>query len=295
MTNFRITQRSVGERTLAGLQGNLARLGKLQEQLSSGKLIAKPSDDPTGTVSAMQLRAQERTQQQWSRNAADGVAWLNTTDSTLTGMLSQVRRVRELTLQGANTGAAGPQAREAMAAEVDKIKESLLGDANTKYLDRPIFGGTTGGATAYDSAGTYVGQGAGVYRTAGDGAAVRVDVTGPEVFGSGATSLFNVVQQVADDLRTNPDNLNADLGALDGAMKNLTNKLADVGARSNRLDSMRQAADDTLISLQSRQSEVEFIDLPKTIVELQMQQNAYQAALGATQRVVTPSLVEFLK
>ncbi|MGN6331583.1 MAG: flagellar hook-associated protein FlgL [Motilibacteraceae bacterium] len=295
MTTFRITQRSVGERTLAGLQTNLARMGKLQEQLSSGKLISKPSDDPTGTVSALQIRSQVRTQQQWSRNASDGVGWLNTTDTTLTGMLGEVRRVRELALQGANSGAAGQDAREAMAAEVDKIKESLISDANTRYLDRPIFGGTTGGTAAYASDGTFLGQTAGVYRTAGDGAPVRIDVTGPEVFGSGASSLFAVVQQVSDDLRNNPASLSNDLGAIDGAMKNLTNRLSDVGARSNRLDTMRQAAEDAAGSLTNHLADVESIDLPATVVQLQLQQTAYQAALGATSRVVTPSLIDFLR
>lgn len=298
MTTFRITQRSVGERTLAGLQGNLARLGKLQEQLSSGKLISKPSDDPTGTVSAMQLRSQVRTAQQWSRNAEDGVAWLNTTDSTLTGMLTSLQRVRDLVVQGSNTGALNPQAQQALAAEVSSIRASLLSDANTKYLDRPIFGGTTPQAQAYDpSTGTFTGQPAGVYRTAGDGDPVRVDVTGPEVFGADtdSTQLFTVLDTITKDLTGNPSALSTDLGNLDTAMKRITTKLADVGARSNRLDGLRQAADDNVTTLQSRQAEIDSIDLPKTIVELQLQQTAYQAALGATSKVVTPSLVEFLK
>jgi flagellar hook-associated protein 3 FlgL len=58
---------------------------------------------------------------------------------------------------------------------------------------------------------------------------------------------------------------------------------------------MRQAADDRVLSLTGQLSEVEDIDLPKTITELQLQQTAYQAALAATARVVQPSLVDFLR
>ena len=58
---------------------------------------------------------------------------------------------------------------------------------------------------------------------------------------------------------------------------------------------MRQAADDRVIDLNSQLSNVEDIDLPKTITDLQLQQTAYQAALAATAKVVQPSLVDFLR
>jgi flagellar hook-associated protein 3 FlgL len=49
------------------------------------------------------------------------------------------------------------------------------------------------------------------------------------------------------------------------------------------------------MSLTSSLTEIEDIDLPRTIVELQMQQVAYEAALGATQKIITPSLADFLR
>lgn len=295
MSTFRITQRAVGERTLAGLQGNLSRLGKLQEQLSSGKLVSRPSDSPTGTVAAMQLRSEIRVNGQWSRNAQDGLGWLGTIDTTLTSALGSARRVRDLTLQGMSTGSSSPQTREALAVEVESLRDGLLALANTNYLDRPVFGGTTGGGSAYADDGTYVGQPVGVSRTVASGSPVRVDVTGPEVFGTGEQDLFVVLGDIARNLRQDPASLGADLGRLDTAMRTVQTTLADVGARYGRVEQMRQAADDRVITLRTSLSDVEDIDLPKTIVELQLSQVAYEAALGATQRVVTPSLVEFLR
>ena len=57
MSNFRITQRGLGMNVLRHLQGNLGEMQKLQEQMSSGRSISKPSDSPTGTVSALRLPA----------------------------------------------------------------------------------------------------------------------------------------------------------------------------------------------------------------------------------------------
>ena len=77
MPGFRVTERSMASNTLANLQVNLSRNQQLQEQLSSGKLITEASDSPGGAVIAMQHRADMATLNQYSRNADDGIGWLN--------------------------------------------------------------------------------------------------------------------------------------------------------------------------------------------------------------------------
>jgi flagellar hook-associated protein 3 FlgL len=210
--------------------------------------------------------------------------------------MDQVRRVRELTLQGMSNGTAGsPAAREALAAEIDQIRTSLISVANTRYEDRPVFGGTTAGGTAYDAAGAYVGEAEDVERTVGPGVRVRVDTGGPATFGTGNTQLFTVLADISQSLRTDPSTLGDGLGRLDTAMQTLQTQLSDIGARYNRLGQMRQTAEDSLLTLRTQLSDVEDIDLPETIMHLQLQQTAYQAALGATARAVQPSLMDFLR
>src|SRR3712207_140913 len=103
---LRVTDGAITNRVLQNLQGNLTRVDNLQEQLSSGKQISRPSDSPTGTVSAMQLRGESRAVQQYSRNATDGMGWLGIIDNALTSSLSQTGRVRDLVLQGMSAGTA---------------------------------------------------------------------------------------------------------------------------------------------------------------------------------------------
>src|SRR5687768_7956674 len=166
-TAFRITQRTVSNTMLSGLQANMGRMQKLQEQLSSGKEVSKPSDSPVKTVEAMQFRSGIRRTEQYARNAEDGLALLGATDSALTDSLDMTRRVRDLTLQGMND-ATNAQAREAIATEIDTLREGLLGVANSRYLDRPLFGGNTNAPDAYDADGAFVGDPVGkVTRTVG--------------------------------------------------------------------------------------------------------------------------------
>ena len=98
---MRITQRAVTLTSLQGLNRNLESFTKLQEQLTSGKMLSAPSDSPTGTNRAMQTRAEQDANAQYARNISDGQSWLNQTDSTLQQMLNVARRVRDLTVQKA--------------------------------------------------------------------------------------------------------------------------------------------------------------------------------------------------
>ena len=111
----RVTQQGLHQASLQHLQTNLARMSQLQGQLSSGKAITKPSDDPAGTALTLQLRADRRAADQAARNADDGAAWLTVADSALQTSLSTLRRARDLTVQGANSGAMSPTSREAIA------------------------------------------------------------------------------------------------------------------------------------------------------------------------------------
>jgi flagellar hook-associated protein 3 FlgL len=293
---FRVTERSIATNILGGLQGNLSRLGDTQQRLSSGKQITKPSDSPTGTVAAMQFRSEMAVSQQYSRNANDGVGWLSTADTALSSTATLLDRARDLVLQGMTAGPGGSDdARAALATEVDNLRTQAIGLGNTTYLGRPVFGGTTAGKAAFDSNGGFIGDKGLVNRTVGSSLKVRVDTDADVAFGSGNTQLFKVLGDVADDLRSNPTALQADLDRIDQAAGALHAAQSSVGARYNQLTQARQAADDKVLDLTSQLSDVEDIDLPKTLTDMQLQQTAYQAALAAAGKVVQPSLVDFLR
>ena len=292
----RVTERSIHTRVLANLQRNIAKGEQIQAQLSSGKMINRPSDSPAGTVSSLQLRGEVRASNQYARNADDGLGWLGTLDNTLSNVSTQTIAARDLVVRGLNQGALDPSASKAIAAEIDQIRETLIGYGNTKYLDRPVFGGSTAGTAAYAGDGSYVGDAGSTSRTVGAGSKVRVDTTGPEAFGEGDAQLFKVLGDVADSIRAGDSTATAaNLEKLDAAHNLLKTTLSDVGARYNRVEQMKQSAQDRLLTVTSQLSDIEDVDLPKTIMEMQLQQTSYQAALAASAKVIQPSLIDFLR
>ena len=291
----RVTEGSIHTRVLANLQRNLANGDKILEQMSSGKQINRPSDSPTGTVASMQLRTESRANERYTRNADDGLGWLDTVESTLGSASTLVNQARDLTLQGLS-GNSSPQVKEALAGQIDQIRESMIAQSNTNYLDRPVFGGTVAGSVAYDANGSYVGDNGQTVRTVGSNSTVRVDTAGPDAFGSGDSQMFTVLKSISDSIRSGDSaKLANDLKNLDKAGIVVRTAISDVGSRYTRITQMKDMALDRSLTVASRLSEIEDIDLPKTIMEMKLQETSYQAALAASAKVIQPSLIDYLR
>ena len=297
-TITRVTQSMLTDRSLDRLNGSLSRLAELQEHLSTGRVLNRASDDPADAARAMRLRAAIGAQQQYVRNAEDGTGWLDTLDSTLGASNDLVRRARELGVQGLS-GAAGQQAREALASEVDQLRAALVGVANTTYVDRPVLGGTTAGPVAFTEAGgvvTFAGDSRPVDRTVAEGIVVDVSLPGPTGFGPDGDNVFDHLSALSAALRSgDTPGIRAGIAALQADGDRLVVARTDVGARAARVERAATTAADTELSLTSSLAEIENADLPRTMVDLKMQEVAYQAALAATARVLQPSLVDFLR
>jgi flagellin-like hook-associated protein FlgL len=294
---MRITQRAVALTSLQGLNRNLDAVGRLQQQLTSGRLINAPSDSPTGTNRAMQTRAEQTAAAQQARNITDAKSWLEQTDSALQEMADTARRVRDLTVQGSSTGSNSAASMQALAIEVSSLREGLLSLANSQVQGRPLFGGVTPGVKAYDSTtGAWLGTaGSPVTRRISDTETLRVDLTGPEAFGPPGNDLFAIVDRIATNMVTDPTQLATDLADLDVAMTHMSGALAGVGSRAARLERVEQVNADRQLTLSTQLAETENIDLPNTIMNLEMQKVGYEAALAATAKALQPTLLDFLR
>ncbi len=296
----RVTQQTVQRSTLANLQANLARSADLQARMSSGKTITKPSDDPTGAARAMALRSDQAAANQASRNADDGITWLGTTDDAMQASITALRNARDLVVQASSSGSVGASSREAIATAVDGIRASLLDFANTTIQGRPVFAGTTSGGVAFDdgtSATPYAWHGvagATVDRRISPNATVRVDTDGAAAFGQGANSVFALLDNISADLRGTAE-VSPRLAEVDTKLNGMLSQVANVGIRYKQVDDAKTAIAAKVQATTSSISGIENIDLPATIMELNMQQVAYQGALGAAAKVLQPTLMDFLK
>ncbi|WP_116115114.1 flagellar hook-associated protein FlgL [Austwickia chelonae] len=312
---MRITQNSMNRTQMSGLNSSLERLQKTQEQLTSGKRLNRASDSPVDTVSAMRLRDQQRSLSTLGDNIKDGMSRMQAADDALTRSQTMLNKVRQLVVAGAN-GTNGPLQREAYANEINQIREGLVQLANTKYAEQPVFGGTTTQANAFDpTTGVFQGNDEAVWRkvTEADGAAgdINIAVSGKAAFGNPAGTGPGLLDKTGDPATTglldrivshltstdpaDQAKLQADLADLDKAAEKLSSASSTVGARVNRLNAMEdlngRLDDGAAIAL----SKVEDVDFIKAAMDLNIQSNAYNAALQASAKIIQPSLMDFLR
>lgn len=292
---LRVTDQSMSLAAQRALGDRQSRLASAQQTATSGVRISRPSDDPVGTGEALRVRADLAAQSQYQRNIDDGTAWLSTIDSALGGATGVLRQVRDAVVQGGN-GSLTQDARDALATVVDGLRADLLASANTRYLGRNVFAGTSDAEASFTdgSPPTFNGAAGTVTRRIGPDETVRVDVDGRTAFGSGSTSVFSTLTDIAADLRSGADPTKR-LGALDAAMSDVVAARADVGTRSAVLQRASRSTSTASTTLTSRRSAIEDVDLGQAVLDLQLQQTAYQAALAVTAKVLQPSLTEFLR
>lgn len=295
----RTTTNMMMQNAQRNLQTNMAALAKLQEQASSQKAITRPSDDPTATADSLRIRAEQRATEQYGRNIGDGTGWLTTIDSALATTTSLMNRVRDLTVRGANDGSMSPTAKEAIAVELDGLREELLNQANTTYQGRTVFAGNSDAGVAFASSPLYIHSGTGVAediveRRITEGTKVRVDADGPATFGEGIDSVFALVDRIASDLRSG-DNVGAHLNTLDTHMTNIREQQAIVGTRHAQIQRAEETHMERTVSLEGQRAGVEDVDIAEVILDLQLQEVSYQTALAVTARVLQPTLMDFLR
>lgn len=296
MPMTRITTASLSLNTERNLQAAMTRLATIQNKAGTQKEIGRPSDDPAGTANVMALRAQQRQNEQFSRNVQDANGWLSTTDKAMSTATDILQQVRDLTVKGANDGALSRDAKESIALELDQLHDALLNVANTQFMGRLVFAGTSNDSTAVKAVnGVYEFSGtSGVDRRIGPNSTVRVDASGVEVFGPGSDSVFKLVKDIGMALR-NGTNVSLRIGDVDERLQAVLGAQTTVGATHATV----LAADDALlsdsVSLEARRSGIEDIDLGSVILQLKTQEVAYQAALSAASRTLQPSLMDFLR
>ena len=295
----RITQQSSLSAMRADLSGVSSRLFDIQRQVASGKTLERASDAPSAALESLRYRRSLRTFDQYERNLSDAANWLGAADTAFSAIDDRLNRVQDLTIQ-ADNGSLGPAARTAIATELRSIADEMVGLMNSNHLGRPLFAGTAGGAEAYDASGNYLGDAGVVERTVSTGSTFQVNATGPEVFGVSDPgdpingNIVEMVRQIADDVDAGVV-VNGALDNISAALSRVHTTQATFGARLMSIEKLESRNDETITGVRSSLSKTEDVDLTEAILELKSQEAAYTAALNISGRLLSQSLLDFIR
>lgn len=291
---MRISDAGTAQAGLRRLQLHMSAVERARTELGTGKRIRRPSDDVAGFSRAQALRQTAGASSQAQRNVEDGIMWSRLADTVLQDVVSRLHRAKELSVAGANS----TTSHDALADEVAALRADILDLANTRHLGRSLFGGHSSGDAVVDGGGTwsYAGDAGVVSRRIGESTTVQVNVTADDVFGfTAGRSVFESLDDLEARLRAGDTaGVSASIDDVDTALDQVLGSLATVGGVGERLEAARVRLDDDLMTVRENLSSIEDADLANSVVTLQMQQAAYEAALAALRSIDMSSLTNFI-
>ncbi|AYH43086.1 flagellar hook-associated protein FlgL [Azoarcus sp. DN11] len=298
----------------AGRNAMMQQSGSLlhtQQQLSSGRRILTPSDDPIGASRALEVTQSKSVNTQFQTNqgyAKDALAGLESNLGSITDILTYVRtRAVE-----AGNGAFSASEHQSIATDLEAQFNALLGIANSKdaagdfqfagyQSAQPAFSGGAAVPSAGPATVTYAGDGGERSMQVGSTRVMPVAEPGSKVFmadATGKSQMFGAISDFITALRDPASNVSTAvskaIGDMDAALENVNTIRASVGSRMTELDSLGD-----LSAVQDQQyagtlSRLQDLDYNEAITRFTQQQTVLQAAQQSYLRVTGLSLFNLL-
>jgi flagellar hook-associated protein 3 FlgL len=299
---MRVTQSMLANNMLRNLSSSYERLGKYQEQLTTGKKITRPSDDPVVAMKGIAYREDLARVKQYQGNIGEVHNWIDSADDALDKVGLALQRVQELVVQ-ASTDTATPDDRKKIADEIDQIQKHIVDVANTKVGGKYIFNGADTLNPLFigypgDATFTVNGNQSDVEIEVFDGITLDVNIDGKTLFGdetTGIIGMLNNLKTALNDPNSTGNTIDGYLSQVEAQQNALLSARSELGAKQNRVEMMENRLATQEVITTKVMSNNEDIDYEKTITELISQESVHRAALGVGARIIQPTLVDFLR
>lgn len=279
-TRYRLNQEISRQQKLA------QQIDRAMTEISTGKRIQTPSDDPVGAARVSDIARMQSNFATWKRNLESAGAVATRADDALGSTMSLVTRAKEL-MVGAATATMSAENRETIAIELRSIADEITAIQNSKNpRGDPLFpSGTT------------------LQIPAGEGVTITAVGTLESVFNidtaGGPKNLTDVINAAADAI-TNPDQaarkaaVDLSLDELDASVRDISIAQGEQGIRGSRIDNLlERLANDNLTAEEERKS-LESADIHEVVAKLQARQLTLEAAQAAFARINSSSLFDRL-
>lgn len=290
--------------------GNVqAKLTKVQEQLSSGLQIVKPSDEPDKASLVTRLESELARQAGYQDTLKAVNVRLTAEETALKNTSDVMYRIKELAVQAAND-TLSLQDRQSVALELDTLRDQILSMANSQDSNgNYLFSGSKASQPAFakDAQGRVIYQGdqARMQVKVGDNRRVNMNLPGSDAFtrvvrtdAQGVKTGIDFFQALSDltDAVANSDQkmIQRGLGEIDVLQQGVSEGLAQVGADLTVVDMQNSILDEVVLQLKSTRSDIEDLDYTEAITRMNKDQLALEAAQSSFAKISQLNLFKFL-
>lgn len=331
---MRITNQMMSKSFLRDLGRNQNYMKKINDQLTSGKEIRRPSDNPFKVARSMQLNRDIGANTQYNENIKDTTNWLDTTDTALEQLGNSFQRFRELMISAGNA-AYGSDEKKAIKDEMNEKVNEISQILNSSFDGKYIFGGTKVNSKPVASSRNIETKNNYINLSGNDGEVLSLDnldesvqnqinmidkklnveisqgvtmeysVSATDILmfkdkKGGSVNVMELLKGITDDIDSaNPDNsskvTNEYLKSMDETITNLLKIRAEVGAKQNRMEAAGDQNDEQNFNLTDILSQTEDIDFAEKNIQATVAQSVYMASLQVSAKIIQPSLLDFLR
>ena len=308
---MRVTQAGFYNQASQQMREQQAKVFETQAQLSSGKKLQKPSDDPALATKINNLKSQIDVNQRYLTNLNRMEDTLKMQESTVAGSIELVSRIKELSIQGANDTYSASD-RKTMAIEVKELIRALADLGNMRGTDGAyLFSGYSQGQAPFSESSTgavtYTGSADSLKVMVDDGRKMQLGISGADIFGSGehlntgtgATSridLFASLNNMHEALVTDDgDAIRNNLDKVSSVHEHIIAQQSNIGSRMKRLETLTHAVEDKDYTYKILQSNMEDLNYIEAASRLKNQSLALQAGQQTFTQLSDLSLFKYIR
>lgn len=296
---LRINPNSIPD-MLAALQTDQRNASTAIQQLSTGRRVNAPSDDPAATASYIGNQAQSSTDDQFLRNAGSLQARFQAADSALSSVVAVLTRAVSLGVEGAN-GTLSPQDQQAIAAEVQGLFNQTLSLANLSFQGTYLFSGTATTTQPFAADSTspsgvnYQGDSGVANVEISSGQSISTNVPGNQLFLNSSGNVFSALNSLYNSLMSGTG-IGAAVDQVSAALATVSNQRVTYGNGLNQIQLTENYLNQEKVNLSQQQNQLVGVDMAAAATNLSQSQTAMQAVMNAAGRILgLPTLLDFLK
>ena len=291
---------------LASVQGNLA---KTQEQLSTGKQITKPSDEPDKASLVTRLESEIARQKSYQESIKAIEIRRKAEETALNSTSDVMFRMKELSVQAAND-TLGAADRKTIALEMTELRNQILSLANSQDSNgNYLFAGSRVSQMPFspDAKGVivYKGDQARMVVGVGDNRRMNQNIPGSDAFtnvvrddGKGGRVGIGFFQAMGDLIEavksSNRVAIQRGISEIDTLQQGLSDATAQVGTDLNVVDSQNNVLDEITLRLKTTMSDIQDLDYTEAITKMNKDQLALEAAQSSFAKISKLSLFNYI-
>ena len=324
---MRITNASMVRSHLYDTQNNLTNMSKINQQISTGKVINTVSDDPHKAIKIMNINNEIKYTEKYNYNIDESVGWMNTTDGALDNVGNLLGEIKETILKVGN-GTYSQNEMKSLNEDMNEKIKQLADTLNSTHGGKYLFGGSSvddaplkvvenpDGSVklefSKDKNGQVIPNTDALNADISGGVTINYNVSVGEIFNIkyGNGNNINLLDEI-NNLSTLMNNiangdeqtastakeelLNNTKGKIDQLFDHVVNERTSLGVRVSTAEKIKELNDEDILNIQDVLSKTQDTDVVEKFIELKSAEMIYQASIQVGAKLIQPTILDYIR